>query len=151
MANIDEKLDVLHRIIDAALEAIRLYPHSGPDQNLLLNYYSSEKVKIANLEQKFKNSKSLSALEIELLTFFQEGGGEATEFFWKKIKEAQIPVVRENKLVKIIKRGKIKDRTEYDYVTDVVIPFRQEGLITDKDATLLKEMIGNFERKGSQK
>jgi len=52
---------------------------------------------------------------------------------------------RENKLAKVLKRGKINNKTEYDFVVDVIVPYLQELLINQEQAALLSKMIGDFE------
>jgi hypothetical protein len=58
-----------------------------------------------------------------------------------------LPYERENKLEKILSKRKIKNRQEYDYVIDTMVPFKQEGIISDSDFELLNQLIGEFERK----
>jgi len=80
---------------------------------------------------------------------FQEGSGNHVEAFWKEIKNAGLPFKRENKLVKILKRGKIKNALEYDFIIDVLVPYQQEGLLTQEEVVLLNQMIGEFENKNN--
>lgn len=67
--------------------------------------------------------------------------------FWGKIKEAKLPYKRENRLAKILKRKKIKDDMEYDFIIDVLVPYQQEGLINEDEVFLLNNLIGDFENK----
>lgn len=80
-----------------------------------------------------------------VFTLFQEGVGEAVEFFWKQVGKEELGYVREDKLRKVIERGKIKGRLEFDYVTDTVIVAKQEGRITEAEASQLVSMLGDFE------
>jgi hypothetical protein len=82
-----------------------------------------------------------------LLTGFNEGHGEVVELFWQKVKEQNLPLQRVNKMAKILKRGRIKDEYEYDFVTDVIVPYMQEGMITAEEEVRLKDMLGKFELK----
>ncbi|WP_218918533.1 hypothetical protein [Flectobacillus major] len=87
----------------------------------------------------------------EVFTYFQEGNGQTVEKFWEKIKEAGLPYKRENKLVKILKRKRIKDDIEYDFVIDVIVPYQEEGLISADEVALLNQWIGDFEEKNKGK
>ena len=63
-----------------------------------------------------------------MFILFQEGSGEGVEYFWRKIKEKNLPFNRNNKLTKIFKRKRIINDLEYDFITDVMMPYYQEGL-----------------------
>ena len=80
-------------------------------------------------------------------TVFQEGTGEAVELFWRQVAEEELEYVREDKLRKVIDRGRIKGRLEFDYVTDTFIAARQEGRITEAEADQLSGMLGDFENR----
>jgi hypothetical protein len=36
---------------------------------------------------------------------------------------------------------------EYDFIVDVLVPYQQEGLITQTDADLLGQMLAQFEQR----
>ena len=59
--------------------------------------------------------------------------------------------VREDKLRKILDRGKIKGRIEYELVIDSIVVAEQEERITKQEATQLSEMIGEFETRRKNK
>ncbi|MNY73060.1 hypothetical protein D3C86_2117470 [compost metagenome] len=48
-------------------------------------------------------------------------------------------------MVKILKRKKINNIREYDFVIDVMIPYEQEGLIDQDEVILLNDLISQFE------
>ena len=90
--------------------------------------------------------ESLGYTEEAVFTFFQEGHGKCVDEFWKMIKAAELPFRRENKLKKIMKRGSIKNRIEYDFVIDVLLPYQEDGLIGAEEVKLLNQWIGEFEQ-----
>ena len=47
-------------------------------------------------------------------------------------------------MAKILKRKKINNDIEYDFVTDVIVPYQQEGMITEEEVILLKYLFGEF-------
>jgi len=138
--------EALIAAIDVANESFRKHPPKGWSDDTLLNAVNfQESWKQGVIASKNKTHiKEYSAM---LFTYFQEGGGEAVEYFWSKLKEQNLPFKRENKMAKILKRKKIKDRGEYDFVIDTMIPYLQEGFITDDDVKALNIMIGKYEDK----
>lgn len=109
--------------------------------------YSGWKDELINPQPQYANMASLKYSIDEVFTYFQEGNGQTVEKFWEKIKEAGLPYKRENKLVKILKRKRIKDDIEYDFVIDVIVPYQEEGLISADEVALLNQWIGDFEKK----
>lgn len=46
-----------------------------------------------------------------------------------------------------MKRGKINNRIEYEYIIDIIVSAEQENRITIDEVKILTEMIGAFENK----
>jgi hypothetical protein len=136
----------LFKAIDLAIYSFNKFPpiQLGDD---FVDFYKGLKNKILNHEKKFKNMTSHKYNIEAVFTYFQECSGPDVEEFWKQIKEAGLPYKRENKMVKILKRKKIKNDIEYDFVTDVIVPYQQEGMITEEEEILLKKYLGDFEMK----
>ena len=140
----------LFTAIDIAIKSIKKYPPINWDDNAVnqfVDVYIMYKERRTNCEKKFQNLSSLKYSVQDIFTYFQECSGLAVEEFWKQIKDAGLPYKRENKLAKILKRRKINNDIEYDFVTDVIVPYTQEGLITEEESILLKQYLGNFEMK----
>lgn len=140
----------LVKAIDIAIEVVKSHPPKGFNEyhvQLFLDGYNRFKNQIIEAEPKFSNLGSLKYTIQDVFTYFNEGAGETVNEFWKRIKESNLPYERENKLEKILSKRKIKNRQEYDYVIDTMVPFKQEGIINDSDFELLNQLIGEFERK----
>ena len=140
----------LVKAIDIAIESFKKFPPKNWDTNTLnhvINVYKEWKEGRINAELKFKNLSSLKYDIENVFTNFQEGSGDEVNYFWDKIKEHNLPYKRENKLVKILKRKKIKDDIEFDFVTDVMVPYQQEDLINEEELILLNTYIGDFENR----
>jgi len=136
-------------IIDIAIESINKYPPVGFNNiqlNQFINTYIQFKNSALNPLPKYANLRSLAYIKRDALTYFQEGTGDAVTYFWKQVDGQNLGVRRENKLQKILKRGKIKDKMEYNFVTDVLVPYQQTGLITDDDVSKINQMIASFEK-----
>ena len=112
-----------------------------------LKCYNERKERRIACEKKFETLQSLKYDIEDVFSYFQEGAGLDVDEFWRLIKEANLPYERENKLEKIMKRGRIRNDIEYNYVVDTIVPFQQEGIISEDDVKKLNEMIDKFESK----
>lgn len=140
--------------IDIALESFQKHvPEDWTTDNLkhVIRTYSEWKSEILNPKPEFGNLRSLKYVVNDVFTFFQEGAGKTVEYFWLRLKEEKLDFVREDKLQKILERGKIKGRAEYDYVTDILVAMEQEGRISEAVAARLSQMIGDYENGKSKK
>lgn len=140
----------LAKAADIAIDSFKKYPPKIWDEetlNHVLSCYSEWKDNSLNPEPKFRNLKSLKYKIEAVFTCFQEGNGDYVEEFWKEIKVQNLPFKRENKLAKILKRKKINNIHELDFVIDVIVPYQQEGLINAEEVILLNKWIGEFENR----
>lgn len=140
----------LSKAAEIAIESFEKFPPKEYDLDSYKHilYCCKERLFfINNPEPKFQNMRSLKYLEEDVFTLFQECSGENVEEFWKRIKEANLPFIRENKMAKILKRKKINNDIEYDFVTDVIVPYQQEGMITEEEVILLNAYLGKFENR----
>lgn len=140
----------LSKAIDIAVKVIKNYPPKRWDENNIshvVNLNLEWKGNILNPEPKFRNLKSLKYYIEAVFTKFQEGNGVFVEEFWKEIKKQNLPYKRENKVAKILKRKKINNIYEFDFVIDVIVPYQQEGLINSEEVALLNELISEFENR----
>lgn len=145
-----EKAKNLSQAIDIAIATIQEIPPKGFNKSHIeqfIDTYLDAKNKAINPEPQFANTKSLKYIIDEVFTYFQEASGETVNVFWKRINENELPYKRKNKLAKIFKRKKIKNKTEYDFVIDVILPYQQEGLINEDEVSLLNTFIKDFEEK----
>jgi len=141
----------LARAVDIAIDSFCRYPpkdYTKENLDHTINVYSEWKNSILNPEPKFRKIASLKYHIQDVFTYFQEGSGEAVEQFWKEIAIENLGYVRVDRLGKIIDRGIIKGRIEYELVQDSLISAQQVGRITEKEAKQLSEMLGRFESKG---
>jgi hypothetical protein len=148
-----QKAGDLLKVIDIVIKVIKDFPpkdFNSTHIDSFVNGYLEFKKRIEDAEPQFKNLKSLSYVENDIFIYFQEGSGQAVTEFWTKIKEHTLPFKRVNKLVKILKRRKINNRIEYDYVTDVIVPFQQEKIINQEEIDLLANLLKDFETKNKR-
>ena len=145
----------LAKAADIAIAVFQEFPPAGWNEHYLneeknqtthfIDFYKELKERILNPDPKFANLQSLKYKVQEVFTYFQEGHGKCVEEFWKEIKAQNLPYKRENKMLKILKRKKINNIDEYDFVIDVIVPYEQEGLINHEEVILLNNLIAHFE------
>lgn len=143
----------LSKACDIAIEALEKFPPKIWDEKTVLhiiNCYREEKHDILNPLPQYKKIASLKYAIESTFTMFNESSGDFVEYFWKEIKSQNLDYVREDKLGKILKRGRIKDFQEFDYITDTMVPAVQESRITNEEFKSLSEMLGHFENRKSK-
>lgn len=148
--NYIDKAYNLSQTIDVAIDAVGKYPPKdwqGSHVEHFIKVYLSFKDNALEPQPQFKNIQSLKSVEANVFTYFQEGSGDAVNYFWEQIKQHELPYKRQNKILEILKRKRIKDEIEYDFVTDVIVPYEQEGLITSQERELLSSLLLAFESK----
>lgn len=144
----EEEAIKLSKAIDIAIESFEKYPReiwTKETQAHIIDCYREWKEKALNPKSEFRKVVSLNYIINDVFTVFQESEGKDVEYFWKQIKANNLDYVREDKLGEIIKRGKIKNRIEFEYVTDLIVVAEQETRITRSEAEKLAGMIGEFE------
>jgi len=148
--NYEDQANYLAQSIDTAIDAFKKFPpHEWNENhtNHIIKFYLDVKERVQNPQPQFKNKTSFKYLVNDVFTYFNESEGNAVNYFWSEIRASDLPYYRENKMAKILKRNKIKDQIEYDFVTDVMVAYQQEGLITNLQANALGEMIEKFQNR----
>ena len=143
----------LSKAAEIAIESLEKFPPKEYDLDSYKHivYCCKERLfSINNPEPKYQNLRSLKYLEEDVFIRFKECSGENVEEFWRRIKEENLPFKRENKIAKILKRKKINNDIEYDFVTDVIVPYQQEGMITEEEVILLNTYLRGFEKKAKK-
>ncbi len=143
-----EKAELLAKIIDIAIDAIKIFPPTNYTQanlNQFITVYKGFKEDALNPESRYKNLKSLSYIWNDVLIYFQEASGKTVDYFWNEINKQGLDCKRENKMAKILKRKKINNQNEYDFVVDSIVPYQQQGLINETEAFILSRLIGAYE------
>lgn len=138
----------LLKAIDIALYCFKVKPMPdliGPGSGDFTDSYLYFKELLLKTNPLKGNKRNLRYHEESIFTFFNEGTGPTVELFWSEVKRANLPFERKNLLPRIIKRKRIKDEAEYNYVKDALVPMFQEGNITQAEFDLLSLYIDQFE------
>ena len=150
MKNYTEQAQNLIKAIDIAIDALRKHPPNNFQPEHIehtINCYLDWRDGIINAESKYKNIRSLKYDIENVFTFFQESSGKTVDYFWQEIKKNELPYKRENRLTKILKRGKIRSQIEYDFILDVLIPYQQERIIEKSDFERIKVLLAEYEKR----
>lgn len=139
----------LVKAIDIAIDAFNKFPPKGfssDDLKQTISFYHYFKLTVLNPNRQFKTLASLKYDIEAVFTYFQEATGDTVDFFWKRIDENNLDYKRQDKLRKILDRGKIRGRIEYEYITDIIVVANQEGRTTEEETKKLAKMLSDFEK-----
>ena len=148
--NYEDEAIKLSKAADIAIESFEKFPPeiwSKEVLNHVISCYTEWKYNALNPEPQFKRIASLKYNIENVFTYFQESAGKEVEYFWQQIQKQNLDYIREDKLAKVIKCGKIKNRIEFEYVTDIIVHAEQENRITNDEAKQLGKMLYEFEFK----
>lgn len=149
-----EKANALLEATEIAIDVLNSTTPKGftqQDIELFLQHYLNVRESLINPDPQYANLQSLKYKVQDVFTYFQEASGNHVERFWQKIKEKNLPFERENLLLKILTRNRIRNFIEYEYVTDVMTPFVQEGLISEEEYGTLSKLLGDYEKRIAKK
>ncbi|GAB3572091.1 hypothetical protein [Hymenobacter daeguensis] len=140
----------LARAIDLAIDSFKThvpidFDKAGIDH--IIKVYSEWKTAILNPLPQYRKLASLKYKVADVFTFFQESSGETVDYFWKQIDKEGLGYLREDKLRRILDRGKIKGRIEYELAIDLIAVAEQEGRFTEEESGRLSTMIREFENR----
>ncbi|GJM63259.1 hypothetical protein [Persicobacter diffluens] len=145
--NYTEESQKLAIAIEIAIEAFQLnWPQNlePSHQENFISCYAQWKAQCLNPPVAVKNLNALMHLEHDVFAYFQERTGAAVEYFWKKIKEHALDYRRENKLEKILHRGKILGRVEFDYVNEMILIAEEIGFTSRQETRKLSELLQDY-------
>jgi len=143
--NYNDEAIKLSKAIDIAIQAFEKFDLK--DKEWFIKCYKEWKEGLFERDKFYKTMRSFKYDVENVFTFFQEGSGKEVEYFWKEIKIQNLDYQREDKLKKILGRGKIKGRVEFEYVIDIIVVAEQENRITEIEAKQLGKMLHEFEFK----
>jgi len=143
----------LGKAIDIAIDSFLKYTPKDFEQkhtDHMVKVYQSLKEGLFNGDARWQNLTSLKYLVNDVFIYFQESSGAGVDYFWRQIADQKLGYKRENKVAKILKRNRIKDDIEYEFITDVMVPYEQENIITAEEAKILNELLVKFESKAAK-
>ncbi|ANQ51758.1 hypothetical protein MY04_4420 [Flammeovirga sp. MY04] len=148
-----EEVEKLCKAIDISIDAYKTYPPKNwtPEiLNMVISNLEKDKLSRIEAEPKFRTLASLKYDIEAVFTYFQEDTGKTVEYFWKKLEDASLEYKRENKLEKILNRGRIRGRIEYEYVTDMIVVAEQVGMTSKEETIKLSDMLEEYESRNKK-
>jgi hypothetical protein len=144
----DEQAHRLAKAIDIAAEVVRESTDFNDQlKKAMLDFGKAEKRLILFPEQRFRKIASLKQTESDFFTFWNEASGRDVEKFWTRILESNLGFVRRDTFHDVLKRRKIKNRSEFDVITDNIVVYQQTGRISQEQVIELNKYLGEFEKK----
>jgi hypothetical protein len=92
LTQIDFERDIIGKIVEIGIRAVDKYPPEDLLDDKKKRIFLSHLISIKDKSLKINNRKYLEAEKQVALTFFQEGKGEAVDFFWKEVKKQNLPI-----------------------------------------------------------
>lgn len=146
--NYDAQAELIVKVIDIAIDCFTSNPPEEFEDSHVkqfINTYLDFKNMVVNPEPRFKNIKSLNQIKNDALIYFQEGKGNTVNAFWKEISVNKIEIKRTNQIEKILKRGKIKNQTEFDNVIDLYNSYIETNTLSQEETNKINSLISEFE------
>jgi hypothetical protein len=111
----------------------------------MLDFGTQVKHMALNPEPQFRRIVSLKYLESDFFTFWNESSGADVDKFWHRVFESKLGYVRKNAIQAVLKRRKIKNVHELDFITDNIVVYEQTGRLNQEQLIELNKYIGEFE------
>lgn len=148
--NYKEKSISLSKAIDIALDSYQNYPPKNFNVSHIATISDSlleSKKRALSPKPQFANLKSLKFIIDEVFTYFQDNFNDTTVYFWKQIAMQNLPFERRDKLASILKSKRIKNKSDYNYIIDIMGFCIQKQILTKEEIDLLNQLITDFEDK----
>jgi len=150
MANIiskyEEQAAKLSKAVDIAERIIKESATFDADlTKRMLDFGTQIKHSALNPDPQFKKLASLKYLESDFFIFWNESTGPDVDKFWGRVFESKLGYVRKDAIQDVLKRKKIKDVHEFDFITDNLVVLQQSGRLSQEQVVELNKYIGEFE------
>jgi hypothetical protein len=137
----------LLKAIDIAIETNIKYP-SGKYTQHIIDTLTEWKQRAINPEKRYRKLASLKYLHHDIFNHYNTASGDKVDYFWKRIKEEGLDYHPVDILDKVLKKKRITNRIEYDYIGDNIVIFMQTGRTTEAQSILLQKWLMNYEKLG---
>jgi hypothetical protein len=148
----EEQADKFAKAVDIAEQIIKESVHFNADlAKPMMDFGTQVKHMALNPEPKFRRLASLKYLESDFFIFWNESNGPDVDKFWHRVFESNLGYVRKDAIQDVLKRKKIKNVHEFDFITDNIVVYQQTGRLNEQQAIELNHYIGEFEKRKSGK
>jgi hypothetical protein len=144
----EERADKFAKAVDIAEQIIKESADFNADlAKPMLDFGTKVKHMALNPEPQFRRLTSLKYMESDFFIFWNESSGPDVDKFWNRIFENKLGYVRKDAIQDVLKRKKIKNIHEFDFITDNIVVYEQTGRLSEQQVTELNKYIGEFEKK----
>jgi hypothetical protein len=141
-----EALQRFETLVDCARPVLLKAASDGLEEAPHLLAFGKQCVDLArSAEGPMRRVASLRQMQNDYLIYWNEAPGPHVSAFWNAVRKAGLDLERVDHLARVLKRGRITKREEYETVVDSLVGAEQEGRITAEEAERLSAMIGAFE------
>ncbi len=148
----EERANELVKAIDIAEQVVSESSTLPASIKEPLLFFSSNTRKLAlNPEPQFRKVASLKYLEHDFLIYWNETAGPDSDKFWQLIASAGLQFKKKDAIQDALRRNKIKNIHEYDYVIDNIVVAQQTGSINTEQVIQLNTLIAEFEARNKSK
>jgi hypothetical protein len=152
LSKYEEQAQKLAKAVDIAEQIVRESANFNAElATPMLDFGTKVKHMALNPEPQFRRLASLKYLESDFFIFWNESSGPDVDKFWNRIFENNLCYVRKDAIQDVLKRKKIKNIHEFDFITDNLVVYEQTGRLNEQQIIELKKYIGEFEKKKSGK
>jgi hypothetical protein len=152
LSKYEEQANKLAKAVDIAEQVIRQSADFNSDLvKPMLDFGTKVKHMALNPEPQFKKLVSLKYLENDFFIFWNESTGPDVAKFWDRVFESKLGYDRKDAIQAVLKRKKIKNIHEFDFITDNIVVYKQTGRLRQDQVNELNKYIGEFEKRESGK
>ncbi|MBS2213783.1 hypothetical protein KEM09_20410 [Carboxylicivirga mesophila] len=148
----EERAQKLALVVDIAQEIINTsskLPDFDKKEYLKLGQLVKEYA--LNPRKGFKRMDSLKYLESDYFAHWNEIENPEGQRFWTELYKKGLYRERRNIIEKVLKRNKIKNIAEFEFINDTIVVAEQTGHINETQSEQLNKLMGDFEFKQKKK
>jgi hypothetical protein len=145
-----EQADKFAKAVDIAEQVIKESADFNADlAKSMLDFGTQVKHMALNPEPQFRRLVSLKYLESDFFIFWNESIGRDVDKFWNRVFENKLGYVRKDAIQDVLKRKKIKNIHEFDFIVDNIVVYEQTGRLSEQQVIELNKYIAGFEKRKS--
>lgn len=142
----EQRAEQFSKVCDIGVQVLIEAEISADEKERMIGLCSSDKQHALNPLPIYKQIGSLKCIEAEHFWYWNEHNGSHIDKFWGKVKEEGLDYERKDLFQRILKRGKISNLQEYDYVIDEILVAEQIGRISIDEVRRLNNYLSNYEK-----
>lgn len=142
----EQRAEQFAKVCDIGIQVLNEAEISADEKKRMIGICNSDKEMALNPLPIYKRIGSLKCLEAEYFWYWNEHNGRHINEFWRQVKEAGFDYERKDLFKKILKRGRISNMQEYDYVIDGILVAEQTGRISLEEVERLNKYLYNYEK-----